>query len=86
MNFYGQKIKKDHKSIDEFEERLESCSNDHMFNNLLKLIEDPDDHKKMSVRKFFNNTFGTLLNDAIFQLMKNQQKLQKKDKKSILTM
>lgn len=28
----------------------------------------------MPVRKFFNNTFGTLLNDAIFALMKKQQK------------
>lgn len=28
----------------------------------------------MPVRKFFNNTFGTLLNDAIFALMKKQNK------------
>ena len=34
------------------------------------LIEEKEDHEKMPVRKFFNNTFGTLLNDAIFALMK----------------
>lgn len=45
-----------------------------MFENLLKLIEEKEDHEKMPVRKFFNNTFGTLLNDAIFALMKKQQK------------
>ena len=41
---------------------------------MLKLIEDKDEHKKMPVRKFFNNTFSTLLNDAIFQLHKKQMK------------
>jgi hypothetical protein len=41
-----------------------------MFENLLKLIEDPNEHQKMPVRKFFMNTFGTLLNDAIFALTK----------------
>ena len=37
---------------------------------MLKLIEDKDEHKKMPVRKFFGNTFGYLLNDAIYQLTK----------------
>ena len=41
-----------------------------MFENLLGLIENKDKSKKMPVRKFFNNTFGTLLNDAIFALKK----------------
>lgn len=58
----------------ELEERRNECSSDHMFKNLLKMIEDKDEHKKMPVRKFFNNTFGTLLNDAVFALMKKQNK------------
>ena len=41
-----------------------------MFKNLFELIENKDEHRKMPVRKFFNNTFGTLLNDAIFALTK----------------
>lgn len=45
-----------------------------MFDNLLDLIEKKDKSKKMPVRKFFNNTFGTLLNDAIFALKKKQSK------------
>ena len=45
-----------------------------MFNNLLELIENAENHEKMPVRKFFNNTFGTLLNDAIFELKKKQEK------------
>ena len=40
----------------------------------MKMIEDKEEHEKMPVRKFFNNTFGTLLNDAIFALMKKQVK------------
>ena len=50
-----------------------------MFNNLLELIEKPEDHEKMPVRKFFNNTFNTLLNDAIFQLKKKQEKTKNKE-------
>ena len=45
-----------------------------MFENLVELIENKDKTKKMPVRKFFNNTFGTLLNDAIFALKKKQSK------------
>lgn len=70
IEMFVRKIKKEHKSEDDMAARIMSCSNDHMFENLLKLIEDKDELEKMPVRKFFNNTFGTLLNDAIFALMK----------------
>ena len=56
------------------EERVESCAHDHMFKNLLNLIEEADEHDKMPVRKFFNNTFNVLLNDAIFAMLRKQQK------------
>tara|TARA_B110000285_G_C14910050_1_gene507478 strand:+ start:119 stop:859 length:741 start_codon:yes stop_codon:yes gene_type:complete len=71
---FVKKIKKEHKAENDRNDRIESCSNENMFNNLLELIENKDDHEKMPVRKFFNNTFGTLLNDAIFALMKKQEK------------
>jgi hypothetical protein len=45
-----------------------------MFDNMLELVEKKDKSKKMPVRKFFNNTFGTILNDAIFALKKKQSK------------
>ncbi len=47
-----------------------------MFENMLKLVEDKDKRKKMNVRKFFNNTFGQVLNNAMFQLKKKQDKEQ----------
>lgn len=53
-----------------FQKRQEECNNEVMFENVLKLVENLDLQKKMPVRKFFNNTFGTLLNDAIFALKK----------------
>jgi hypothetical protein len=74
IEMFVRKIKKEHKSEEDMASRIMSCSNDYMFENLLKLIEEKEDHEKMPVRKFFNNTFGTLLNDAIFALMKKQQK------------
>jgi len=47
-----------------------------MFENMLKLVEDKDKRKKMNVRKFFNNTFGQVLNNAMFQLKKRQAREQ----------
>jgi len=79
MQFFVKKIKSQHKSQQEFDSRIDSCSNENMFNNLLELIEKPEDNEKMPVRKFFNNTFGTLLNDAIFNLRKKQEKSKSKE-------
>lgn len=69
--------------MEDVEERKESQSNEHLFKCLLKMIESKDDHEKMPVRKFFNNTFDTLINDALFALMKKQRK---SNSNSILTM
>jgi hypothetical protein len=45
-----------------------------MFEGMLNLLESKSSQRKMPVRKFFNNTFGTILNDAIFALKKKQSK------------
>jgi len=74
IQFKVKKIKKPHKKLDDQEERTTSCTHDHLFNSLLQMIENRDDHEKMPVRKFFNNTFGTLINDALFALKKKQRK------------
>lgn len=50
-----------------------------MFEGMLKLLENKSSQKKMPVRKFFNNTFGTILNDAIFALKKRQSKEPEKE-------
>jgi len=70
VEFSLKKTKGRHKSVKDFEERIESCSTTYMVEQMLKLVEDKDEHKKMPVRKFFNNTFSVLLNDALFQLSK----------------
>mmetsp|Transcript_1043 Transcript_1043/g.1910 ORF Transcript_1043/g.1910 Transcript_1043/m.1910 type:complete len:313 (-) Transcript_1043:8-946(-) len=74
IQFYLKKIKKENKKEEEIDERIEACSNQKMFENLIHQIEDKEEHQRMPVRKFFNNTFDTKLNDAIFDLMKRQQK------------
>lgn len=58
----------------DFEERQRSMDAERMFESILALVETRELQKKMPVRKFFNNTFGTLLNDAIFALKKKQSK------------
>ena len=49
-----------------------------MFKNLLSAVEE-DNSEKMPVRRFFHNTFGTLLNDAAFLLKKRQEKAKGKE-------
>jgi len=46
---------------------------------MLANIEDKKENHKMPVRKFFDNTFGNLLNDALFDLRKKQSRSDKKD-------
>ena len=58
-------------NIDEsIQERDNLCNPKLMFENLLHLIENKDTAAQMPVRKFFNNTFGRILNDALYALEK----------------
>ena len=68
IEFYTKKNLAKHKKMKRHERRQEECDQTNMFDNILELIENKLMNKKMPVRKFFNNTFGTLLNDAIFAL------------------
>jgi hypothetical protein len=44
IEMFVRKIKKEHKSEEDMASRIHSCSNDYMFENLLKLIEEKEDH------------------------------------------
>ena len=55
-----------------------------MFANLSEKIEDNEElAAEMPVRKFYNNTFSTLLNRAIFALTKKQS--QQPDDRELFT-
>ncbi len=56
-------------------ERLESCDPTHMFSNMLNHVEDKHKNEKMPVRNFYNNTFGELVNGALFALNKKISKV-----------
>ena len=68
--YFVKKINLKKRKSEQMKDRIDSCEHEHMFKHLLALIEDPEEHEKMPVRKFFNNTFGTLLNDACFTMLK----------------
>jgi hypothetical protein len=74
IEFYTNKKLTEHKLSKKFEQRHLDCEPQHMFESMLKLLEKKKNQKKMPVRKFFNNTFGTILNDALFALKKKQSK------------
>lgn len=62
------------KKNSEYKKILEGCEPESIFANMVQNIEEKKDNCKMPVRKFFNNTFGILLNDALFELQKTQEK------------
>jgi hypothetical protein len=70
IEFYTNKKLQHHKQHKKFLKRHHDCEPESMFEGMLELLEAKDSHKKMPVRKFFNNTFGTILNDALFALKK----------------
>ena len=75
IGFYTESKSKEERKRAEYREILRSCDPSQMFDNLSELIEDPGKVKEdcqMPVRKFYNNTFNTLLNRAIFTLTKKQ--------------
>jgi hypothetical protein len=74
IEFYTNKKLTEHKLSKKFDQRHLDCEPQHMFENMLQLLEKKKNQKKMPVRKFFNNTFGTILNDALFALKKKQSK------------
>jgi len=74
IEFHTNKKLSEHKHTKKFEQRHEDCDPQSMFENMLALLEKKSSTKKMPVRKFFNNTFGTILNDALFALKKKQSK------------
>ncbi|TNV84357.1 hypothetical protein FGO68_gene9394 [Halteria grandinella] len=74
IEFYTNKKLQSHKHHKKFLKRHHDCDPQSMFEGMLELLEAKDSHKKMPVRKFFNNTFGTILNDALFALKKKQSK------------
>ena len=71
--FYtGMKAKNQTKMAD-FMRVLRGCDPSQMFENLQELIENNEEKAgEMPVRKFYNNTFNTLLNRAMFALIKKQ--------------
>ena len=74
VKFYTKMKSKEMSKQKDYNKRLKSCDPAHLFENLLKLVEDKDKNQKMPVRKFYNNTFGTLLNHAFFELQLKKEK------------
>lgn len=58
----------------EYKKILTGCEPDAIFAHMLQNIEDKKENCKMPVRKFFNNTFGIMLNDALYELQKRKEK------------
>jgi len=53
---------------------MRSCDEEETFKTMLKYLEEKGKNAKMPVRNFYDNTFGQILNDAIFALKRRQTK------------
>ena len=68
IDFYTHNKTAEQCKLKEYERILKGCEPDSLFELMLKNIEEKKENCKMPVRKFFDNTFGNLLNDALFNL------------------
>lgn len=74
IDFYTEWKSDCKKKEKKFAERIQSCDPTFMFENMVKHVEEKDKNERMPVRKFYNNTFGQLVNDALFALNKKISK------------
>ena len=73
IKFYTKMKGKAKKREERYEETSKGCEPAAMFSHVQNLIEaDEESMENMPVRKFYNNTFNTLLNRAMFALKKKQ--------------
>jgi hypothetical protein len=70
--FYTSIKSKEQIKLKEYTMILDGCGSDALFANVVSCFEDRLNNNKMPVRKFFNNTFGILINNALFKLQKEQ--------------
>jgi hypothetical protein len=49
---------------------MESCDTENMFHNMIENAEEKDKNQNMPVRMFYRNTFGDIINTAMFELKK----------------
>ena len=73
IKFYTKMKGKEKKREEKYEEIMKGCEPAAMFADMQNLLEKEEESmENMPVRKFYNNTFNTLLNRAIFALTKKQ--------------
>ena len=71
VNFYTKMKAQRQQKMENYSKIKHSCDPDSMFSDLQELIDKNEEKAcEMPVRKFYNNTFGTLLNRAKFALKK----------------
>ena len=74
MEFYTGLKSKTQKEASAFEDRMRSCNQDSTFKQMHDYLDSKSKNAKMPVRNFYDNTFGQILNDAIFALKRRQTK------------
>jgi hypothetical protein len=74
IEFYTDQKSKCQKQAGEFEERMRSCDQEQTFQQMIDYLDSKSKNAKMPVRNFYDNTFGQILNDAIFALKRRQTK------------
>lgn len=67
LKFHCKRHKKEIKRLEEFEKRDKKLSKEELVKQILKDVESGK-RKNMPVKKHYYNTFGRLLNDALYQL------------------
>ena len=80
IEYYCNERKKQIKEFKEYKKRNKALSQKLLVKKTMDKIEGKRAPHKVAIKKYFKNTFGDLLNDAMYELMRKQEKFpQEKD-------
>lgn len=74
IQYYNKERKDQIKQIKKYKKRNKGLSQQTMVDKLIKNFESKKKPEKVTIKKYFRNTFGDRLNDAMYELSRKQIK------------
>jgi len=74
MEYYNDQKKDEEKGYSKYKKRNLVLAQKSLVKEVVKNLEQKKNPQKIAIRKYFKNTFGDLLNDAMYELTRKQEK------------
>lgn len=79
IQYYSRERKDQIKDLKKFKKRNKALTQKSLVDMIIKCVEGKRKPNKIAIKKYFKNTFGDLLNDAMYELSRKQEKFPDND-------